>query len=333
MEITGGEVVKTTTGTDGGVTVVRSNAPSDFHMAPRSETSNPPHTSSLSHPPPPPPSQSSFAPPPPPATYSGGPVKKRRGRPRKYDGAATVTLSPNPISSAAPTTSRVIDFSVSEKRDKVMISATTTSSNSFIRPKYHHQVENLGEWAAPSSAGANFTPHILTVNAGEDVTQKIISFSQQRSVAICVLCANGVVSSVTLRQPDSCGGTLTYEGRFEILSLSGTFMPSSDADGTRSRTGGMSVSLASPDGGVVGGGVAGLLIAATPIQVVVGSFLPGTNQQDQRPRQQNHNFMSSPMPTIRPMPSSSLPISTWTPPLPFDPRHKPSHHDINITLT
>lgn len=103
----------------------------------------------------------------------------------------------------------------------------------------------------------------------------------------------------------------------------------------------MSVSLASPDGRVVGGGVAGVLIAATPIQVVVGSFLAGTNQQDhQKPKQQNHNFMSSPIPTssnvadhrtIRPMPAS-FPISTWTAPFPSDQRHKPSH-DINITLT
>lgn len=37
--------------------------------------------------------------------------------------------------------------------------------------------------------------------------------------------------------------------------------------GARGRSGGMSVSLAGPDGRVVGGGVAGLLIAATPIQV------------------------------------------------------------------
>lgn len=37
--------------------------------------------------------------------------------------------------------------------------------------------------------------------------------------------------------------------------------------GTRSRSGGMSVSLASPDGRVVGGGVAGLLVAASPVQV------------------------------------------------------------------
>lgn len=40
---------------------------------------------------------------------------------------------------------------------------------------------------------------------------KIISFSQQGPRAICVLSANGVISSVTLRQPDSSGGTLTYE--------------------------------------------------------------------------------------------------------------------------
>jgi len=37
--------------------------------------------------------------------------------------------------------------------------------------------------------------------------------------------------------------------------------------GTRSRAGGMSVSLSSPDGRVVGGGVAGLLVAAGPVQV------------------------------------------------------------------
>lgn len=40
-----------------------------------------------------------------------------------------------------------------------------------------------------------------------------------------------------------------------------------ETGGTRSRSGGMSVSLASPDGRVVGGGVAGLLVAASPVQV------------------------------------------------------------------
>lgn len=40
---------------------------------------------------------------------------------------------------------------------------------------------------------------------------KVISFSQQGPRAICILSANGVISSVTLRHPDSSGGTLTYE--------------------------------------------------------------------------------------------------------------------------
>lgn len=40
---------------------------------------------------------------------------------------------------------------------------------------------------------------------------KIISFAQKGARAICVLAANGAISNVTLRQPDSSGGTLTYE--------------------------------------------------------------------------------------------------------------------------
>ena len=56
------------------------------------------------------------------------------------------------------------------------------------------------------------------------------------------------------------------QGRFEILSLSGSFTVS-DTGGVRSRTGGLSVSLAGPDGRVIGGGLAGILTAAGPIQV------------------------------------------------------------------
>lgn len=47
-----------------------------------------------------------------------------------------------------------------------------------------------------------------------------------------------------------------------------------ESQGTRSRSGGMSVSLASPDGRVVGGGVAGLLVAASPVQVTISIFYP-----------------------------------------------------------
>ncbi|CAN1754953.1 AT-hook motif nuclear-localized protein 3 [Linum perenne] len=129
--------------------------------------------------------------------------------------------------------------------------------------------------------GANFMPHILSVNAGEDVSMKIMSFSSQSDRAICILSANGPISNVTLRQPTSSGGTLTYEGRFEILTLSGSYLLT-ETRGTKSRTGGMSISLSGPDGRVLGGGLAGLLIAAGPVQVVLASFIPG-NQRTEPP--------------------------------------------------
>lgn len=66
------------------------------------------------------------------------------------------------------------------------------------------------------------------------------------------------------------------QGRFEILSLSGSFLPQEN-DGICSRTGGLSVSLAGPDGRVIGGGVAGMLMAAGPVQVI--SFLPSLSAQ------------------------------------------------------
>lgn len=63
------------------------------------------------------------------------------------------------------------------------------------------------------------------------------------------------------------------QGRFEILTLTGSYTIFENG-GMKSRAGGLSVSLASPDGRVIGGGVAGLLMAASPIQVKTSSFTP-----------------------------------------------------------
>ena len=56
------------------------------------------------------------------------------------------------------------------------------------------------------------------------------------------------------------------QGYFEILCLSGLYQPP-ETNGMSSLTGGLSVSLAGLDGRVFGGGVAGPLIAASPVQV------------------------------------------------------------------
>ncbi|KAJ8567736.1 hypothetical protein K7X08_019944 [Anisodus acutangulus] len=48
-------------------------------------------------------------------------------------------------------------------------------------------------------------------------------FSQSTSQAVCVLSANGSISNVSLWQAATSGGTVTYEGRLDILTLSGSF--------------------------------------------------------------------------------------------------------------
>ncbi|TVU33580.1 hypothetical protein EJB05_25405, partial [Eragrostis curvula] len=224
-----------------------------------------------------------------------GDGKRKRGRPRKYgpDGSLLRPLKATPISASVPddagggqyTPAAAVGAVMKRGRGRpvgfvsrappVAVAVTAAAPTAAVvvsAPAPQTQLGPLGELLACAS-GSNFTPHIISVAAGEDVNMKIISFSQQGPGAICILSANGVISNVTLRQPDSLGGTVTYEGRFELLSLSGSFTPT-DSGGTRSRSGGMSVSLAAADGRVIGGGVAGLLVAASPVQVVVGSFLP-----------------------------------------------------------
>ncbi|KAL7609267.1 hypothetical protein Lser_V15G09761 [Lactuca serriola] len=292
LEMEGREVGINSTG----VTVVGSDAPSEYHISPRTEppgqittTVSTAVTTLVAISP-----QSTAVPPP--LGVMPLSMKKKRGRPRKYapDGSVNQTLSPKPISSAG--SSPVIDFS-SGKKGKIRLPSAEKHSSKI-------RMESLGDWF-PSSVGANFTPHIINVNAGEDVTMKVISFSQQGPRAICILSANGVISSVTLRQPDSSGGTLTYEGRFEILSLAGSFMPSENG-GIRNRSGGMSVSLASPDGRVVGGGVAGLLVAATPVQIVVASFLAGNQPMEQKTTKKSKPETATPAPSAPP-PAAVIP--------------------------
>ncbi|KAL0727050.1 hypothetical protein Bca4012_023143 [Brassica carinata] len=214
----------------------------------------------------------------PPETASSEQQKKKRGRPRKYnpDGTLAVTaLSPMPISSSVPLTSGLPPRKRGRGRGKS--SQWLKKSEMFQFDRSPVETSFAGVGTAADFVGANFTPHMLTVNAGEDVTMKIMTFSQQGSRAICILSANGVISNVTLRQTTTSGGTLTYEGRFEILSLTGLFMQN-DSGGTRSRAGGMSVCLAGPDGRVFGGGLAGLFLAAGPVQVMVATFIAAQEQ-------------------------------------------------------
>ncbi|KAL6504163.1 hypothetical protein OROGR_026086 [Orobanche gracilis] len=200
---------------------------------------------------------------------NSGDQKRRRGRPRKYmpDGnmaSMAMASAQQAINVAMPPQMQTFSPPAPPPlQQSVGGSASPTVKKSRGRPagliNRRKQMEAIG------STGIGFIPHVIDVNPGEDVSSKIMAFSQNGPRAVCILSANGAISNVTLRQAATSGGTATYEGRFDLLSLSGSFMLS-DAGGQKSRTGGLSTTLAGPDGRVFGGCVAGLLIAASSVQ-------------------------------------------------------------------
>ncbi|XP_020411969.1 AT-hook motif nuclear-localized protein 7 isoform X1 [Prunus persica] len=150
-----------------------------------------------------------------------------------------------------------------------------------------------GDWSVVVTPSTDYTPHVITAEPGEDLTFKIISVAEQGPRAIWIISANGAVSNVRLRRPDTDEGSITLEGVFEIAHLSGSFM-FYDNRGTMS--GGLSVSLSGPNGSCIGGAVCGSLIAAGHVQVVVGSFAPG--KPDVLPKEVTNQNSGEPQPNL-----------------------------------
>ncbi|XP_064954236.1 AT-hook motif nuclear-localized protein 10-like isoform X7 [Musa acuminata AAA Group] len=65
----------------------------------------------------------------------------------------------------------------------------------------------------------------------------------------------------------------TNEGQFDIVKLSGSFMPLESCNQSR-HSGELRVMLARADGHVFGGGLAGPMMAASSVLIVLGRFLP-----------------------------------------------------------
>ncbi|KAL1547113.1 AT-hook motif nuclear-localized protein 10-like [Salvia divinorum] len=214
--------------------------------------------------------------------------KRKRGRPRKYgpDGSMNAPLgSPNAAMPQHEQHQQQQNFSSPAVAPQSTESVppgmdgpgSPTTKKARGRPRgSRNKVKHHGQ--ALGSTGISFVPHVLNVTAGEDIASKIMAICQNGPRGVCVLSASGTVSMVTLAQQTSSGGTATFEGRFDILSLSGSFILTEAAD-QKSRTGGLSVTLAHPDGSIMGGCVAGLLVAASPAQIIVGSFMPDAQRE------------------------------------------------------
>ncbi|MBA0773287.1 hypothetical protein Gotri_008574 [Gossypium trilobum] len=221
-------------------------------------------------------------------------MKKKRGRPRKYapDGnIALLQLAPTtPIASNSANHGDGDSVGLGSNSGVAGGGAVSEPPAKRNRGRPPGSSKRQMDALAGGVGGVGFTPHVITVEAGEDIASKVMDFSQQGPRTVCILSANGAISNVTLRQPAMSGGTVTYEGRFEIISLSGSFLLSEN-NGSHSRSGGLSVSLAGSDGRVLGGGVAGMLHAASPVQVIVGSFIADGKKQSQDVSKTGHSSM------------------------------------------
>lgn len=113
-----------------------------------------------------------------------------------------------------------------------------------------------------------FQTHVFQITPATDIAHSISTFAHRRHCGLSILSSSGLVANVTLRQPAAPGGVITLHERFEILSLSGAFLPAPSPQWATSLT----VCLAGGQGRVVGGLVSGPLIAAGPVIVIAASF-------------------------------------------------------------
>ncbi|CAM8923889.1 hypothetical protein QQ045_022053 [Rhodiola kirilowii] len=110
--------------------------------------------------------------------------------------------------------------------------------------------------------------HVMEVANGCDISESVTNFARRRQRGVCILSGTGVVTNVTLRQPSSPSAVVTLHGRFEILSLNGSFLPPPAPPAAS----GLTVYLAGGQGQVVGGTVVGPLLASGLVVIMAASF-------------------------------------------------------------
>lgn len=110
--------------------------------------------------------------------------------------------------------------------------------------------------------------HVIEVTDGCDIVDSVATFARRRQRGVCIMSGTGTVTNVTLRQPASPGAIVNLHGRFEILSLAGSFLPPPAPPAATTLT----IYLAGGQGQVVGGSVVGTLIASGPVVIMAASF-------------------------------------------------------------
>lgn len=117
--------------------------------------------------------------------------------------------------------------------------------------------------------------HVMEIASGNDVAESIAQFARRRQRGVCVVSGSGSVANVTIRQPAAPGAAVALQGRFEILSLAGAFLPGPSPPGAT----GLTVYLSGGQGQVVGGSVVGPLVAVGPVMIIAATFANATYER------------------------------------------------------
>eukprot|EP01023_Acetabularia_acetabulum_P019080 TRINITY_DN1964_c0_g1_i5.p1 TRINITY_DN1964_c0_g1~~TRINITY_DN1964_c0_g1_i5.p1 ORF type:complete len:318 (-),score=60.05 TRINITY_DN1964_c0_g1_i5:328-1281(-) len=132
-------------------------------------------------------------------------------------------------------------------------------------PRAHSVPGKTSHMTTVGQPATHQKPLVLNIHNGEDVTDRLKRFCDENQCSLVVQAATGTLSEATLTQQCTGRGVI-LKNTFTILSLSGALIRSAP-ESTVSWF--LTASLAAPDGGVVGGQVAGPLTAASSVIVVI----------------------------------------------------------------
>lgn len=142
--------------------------------------------------------------------------------------------------------------------------------------------------------------HVMEIADGFDIVESVSTFARRRQRGVSILSGSGTVTNVTLKQPGTpAGAVVTLHGRFEILSLSGSFLPPPAPPSAS----GLTIYLAGGQGQVVGGIVVGPLLASgTPVVIMAASF--GNAAYERLPLEEEEEHQQQPSEAAAPMAGS-----------------------------
>ncbi|XP_010516880.1 PREDICTED: AT-hook motif nuclear-localized protein 7-like [Camelina sativa] len=151
-----------------------------------------------------------------------------------------------------------------------------------------------GDDMSMTLGGGDFRPHLVTVNTGDDIIERIMSFTVNGSRGISVLSANGLVANIKIQTLLRSREVVTFKDVYAIVSLKSS-MTILESGEVRTKTGEWRITIGGADGALFGGVLVGSLTAACPVQVVVGSFWPLVTNPPERRIAESHPLAIAPV--------------------------------------